>query len=364
VFKKIFILCACLICALGTAVAQARPRITKVAYGVSPDRQLRVVLETTSYAKMSTEVLGRELRVTVNGRLSSSVPKSYVPKNAPYVRKVLIEPKGSKTLVRVQMKKSLKSSDYKTFNLKKDKVNGRPTRAVIDVYAGPSTKTFKTSRPKTSLERKPWRPSTSGSGYSVVGGIDGKRITLDAGHGGTDPGTHGLATGVQEKNLTLPITKKVKQYLEKKGAIVYMTRTTDVDVYGPDATDRQELQARVDVAEQNKSDMFISLHINASENTSVGGFSTYYHPKTKYDIQVAQCIQDRIMKTANVDDLGVRYANFYVNKRSSMPGALVEMLFLTNRREEKLLMNSWFQNKLAKAIADGIEDFYNMHKGG
>ena len=164
--------------------------------------------------------------------------------------------------------------------------------------------------------------------------------------------------------MTLPISKKVKALLEKKGAIVYMTRTTDVDVYGPDATDAEELQARVDVAENSHSDMFISIHINASENTSVGGFSTYYHPKTKYDIQVAQCIQDRLMKTADVDDLGVRYANFYVNKRSTMPGALVECLFLTNKREEKLLISDWFQNKVANAIADGIEDFYNQHQGG
>ena len=120
----------------------------------------------------------------------------------------------------------------------------------------------------------------------------------------------------------------------------------------------------MDVAENSHSDMFISIHINASENTSVGGFSTYYHPKTKYDIQVAQCIQDQLMKTADVDDLGVRYANFYVNKRSTMPGALVECLFLTNRREEKLLISDWFQNKVANAIADGIEDFYNQHQGG
>ncbi len=70
------------------------------------------------------------------------------------------------------------------------------------------------------------------------------------------------------------------------------------------------------------------------------------------------------MKTADVDDLGVRYANFYVNKRCTMPGALVEMLFLTNRREERLLSDNWFQNKMAKAIADGIEDFYNLHRGG
>ena len=70
------------------------------------------------------------------------------------------------------------------------------------------------------------------------------------------------------------------------------------------------------------------------------------------------------MKTADVDDLGVRFANFYVNKRSTMPGALVECLFLTNRKEEQLLISPAFQDKVAEAIADGITDFYNQHQGG
>ncbi|WP_302273533.1 N-acetylmuramoyl-L-alanine amidase family protein [Acidaminococcus intestini] len=362
--KKILLMSCVLLALVGATVVHAAPRITKVAYGVSPDRQLRVVLETTTPARMRSEFIEKELQVTVGARLNSSVSRSYVPKNAPYVSKVVLEPKGSETLVRIHMKRKLDKGDYKTFNLKRDSVNKRPTRSVIDVIAGPSRKTFDTKKKSSSLEKKPWRPSTQGSGYSVVGGIEGKRITLDPGHGGTDPGTHGLVTGVYEKNITLPISKMVKAYLEDKGAIVYMTRTTDVDVYGPDATDVQELQARVDVAEENKSDLFISLHINASVNTSVGGYSTYYHPKTKYDIQVAQCIQDELLKTGDLEDLGVRYANFYVNKRSTMPGALVEMLFLTNKREEKLLNNSWFQKKIAKAIADGIEDFYNQHRGG
>ena len=263
-----------LLALVGATVVHAAPRITKVAYGVSPDRQLRVVLETTTPARMRSEFIEKELQVTVGARLNSSVSRSYVPKNAPYVSKVVLEPKGSETLVRIHMKRKLDKGDYKTFNLKRDSVNKRPTRSVIDVIAGPSRKTFDTKKKSSSLEKKPWRPSTQGSGYSVVGGIEGKRITLDPGHGGTDPGTHGLVTGVYEKNITLPISKMVKAYLEDKGAIVYMTRTTDVDVYGPDATDVQELQARVDVAEENKSDLFISLHINASVNTCVGGYST------------------------------------------------------------------------------------------
>ena len=131
------------------------PKITKVAYGVSPDRQLRVVLETTTPARMRSEFIEKELQVTVGARLNSSVSRSYVPKNAPYVSKVVLEPKGSETLVRIHMKRKLDKGDYKTFNLKRDSVNKRPTRSVIDVIAGPSRKTFDTKKKSSSLERSP-----------------------------------------------------------------------------------------------------------------------------------------------------------------------------------------------------------------
>ena len=113
--------------------------------------------------------------------------------------------------------------------------------------------------------------------FRTSGGLSGKIITLDAGHGGSDPGAIG-SDGTKEKNITLAITKAVKELLEKKGAKVYMTRTTDVDVYGPNASDADELQARVNVGEKYNSDLFVSLHINSSVNKNVGGFSTYYYP--------------------------------------------------------------------------------------
>ena len=162
----------------------------------------------------------------------------------------------------------------------------------------------------------------------------------------------------KEKDITLKITQKVEELLKKKGAKVTMTRVKDVDVYGVNATDAQELQARVDVAENSAADLFISLHINASVNKNVGGFSSYYYPKTSHDARVAAAIQKRMTNNFGLDDLGIRQANFYVNKRSSMPSALIEMAFITNAKEEKLLNSNWFQSKLAKAIADGIEDYF------
>ena len=351
--KKIMLLC-CLFLCLGAGFAQGAPKIKNFTYGVNRDNRLRMVFDCSDTTKAKAQLMDSELRLTVYGRLDGGIAKSHFIKNSTNIKKIVLEPDDNKTILHVQLKKALTKADYKLFALKKDKVANRPERIVLDVTSGPATAARANTGSTITTNRSYHK-------YSVAGGIKGKRIALDPGHGGTDPGAHGIDSGVQEKTITLPVSMKVKKYLEDKGATVYMTRTDDRDVWGPDATDRQELQARVDVAENNGADMFISIHCNANPNRSVGGFSTYYHPKTDYDAAVAQCIQDRLLKTGNLEDLGIRYGNLYVNKRCSMPGALVELLFLSNRREEKLLRSNWFQNKMAKAIADGIEDFYNRH---
>ena len=194
--------------------------------------------------------------------------------------------------------------------------------------------------------------------FRTGGGIKGKIITLDPGHGGSDPGAIG-ASGLKEKQITLEISLRVKELLEKEGAKVYMTRTTDKDVYGPNASDRAELQARVNVAEKYNSDLFVSLHINSSVNKSVGGFSSYYYPKTDNDLKIAKAIQDKFAKNFGVDNLGVRQANFYVVKRCSMPATLLEMCFISNPKEEKLMKSRWFQKKTARLIVEGVENYFD-----
>ncbi|MEE1193571.1 MAG: N-acetylmuramoyl-L-alanine amidase, partial [Phascolarctobacterium sp.] len=189
------------------------------------------------------------------------------------------------------------------------------------------------------------------SKFRTGGGIKDKIITLDPGHGGSDPGAIG-ASGLKEKQITLEISMRVKELLEKEGANVYMTRTTDKDVYAPNASDRAELQARVNVAEKHNSDLFLSLHINSSVNKSVGGFSSYYYPKTDNDLKIAKAIQDKFAKNFGVDNLGVRQANFYVVKRCSMPATLLEMCFISNPKEEKLMKSKWFQKKTARLIVE------------
>ena len=248
-----------------------------------------------------------------------------------------------------QTEAAKKETKQTTITTKKETKQPEKDKAKAEAKSSASPKVVPVSSKQTKIV---------GNGkFRTSGGLSGKIITLDAGHGGSDPGAIG-SDGTKEKNITLAITKAVKELLEKKGAKVYMTRTTDVDVYGPNASDADELQARVNVGEKYNSDLFVSLHINSSVNKNVGGFSTYYYPKTSNDLRIAKAIQDQLTANFGVDDLGVRQANFYVIKRISMPATLVEMCFISNEKELVLMKGKWFQNKTARLIAVGIEKYF------
>lgn len=418
--RKIFLLTLLACCMLLGAVAQAA-QITDVKWGVNKADVLRIVVDVTDTAGYAVDMEGDTLNLTVNADKGAQVPHSKAVKSS-LADSLKIVDKGSYTVVRVPLKQRLLEKSYKAFVLKKDPATGRPFRVVLDVtprqasYSGSgAATTIVSNRPvvsnrptknnssikkntviKTSTAadkkadkkkisskkkndnkkntaaaktettvNKPVNKSDTdkltvikGNGrFSTSGGIDGKIITLDAGHGGSDPGAIG-SDGTKEKNITLSITKMVKEILEQKGAKVYMTRTTDVDVFGPNASDAEELQARVNVGEKYNSDMFVSLHINSSVNKNVGGFSTYYYPKTDNDLRLAQNIQNKLAANFGVDDLGVRQANFYVIKRISMPAVLVEMCFISNEKELTLMKGQWFQKKTARLIAEGIEKYF------
>lgn len=328
--KWIAVFCM-LFCCWGRA--EASGHITGVSYGVNQAGQLRVVIESNQPLPYEMKILEGEAHVFVKGTLAASIAPVYHPRESTHVKTVRFQKTTNGTLIHIHTDENPTLADFKIFSLKADTITKRPNRIVIDV-APVFTR-----------------------GYRVGGGLKGKRITLDPGHGGTDPGTHGLETGLKEKEVTLPLAFRVKKILTQKGATVYLTRLSDRDVYGPDATDQQELQARVDVAEKSGSDLFLSIHCNASTDRSVGGYSTYYTPKTPYDKRFAAILQKELMTTANVPNRGIYDSGLYVNRKSTMPSALVECLFMTNAREEQLLLSDSFLDKIAEAIARGIEQF-------
>ncbi|MDZ8104202.1 MAG: N-acetylmuramoyl-L-alanine amidase [Nostoc sp. DedQUE12a] len=189
------------------------------------------------------------------------------------------------------------------------------------------------NNPNPQPPRQPQRPATNGR---VV-------VLIDPGHGGKDPGAVGLG-GVREKDVILPIGKKIAQILQQNGVQVVMTRDSDYFV---------TLPGRVQLAERANADVFVSIHANAvgPGRSDVSGLETYYYDS---GLGLARIVHNSILQNVNVRDRGVRRARFYVLRKSSMPSILVETGYLTGREDNAKLRTSAYQNQMAEAIARGI----------
>lgn len=176
-------------------------------------------------------------------------------------------------------------------------------------------------------------------------------IAIDAGHGGSDPGSSG--NKLVEKEITLAVAKKVEQSLKKKDIDVFMTRTNDTYV---------GLDERVNRASNAKVDALVSIHTNSFTSGSANGTETYYSTaalNTRADDskQLATFIQNRLYKALGTTNRGVKTANFRVIK-TPFPSALVELAFISNKNDAAKLGSAAYQQKAADAIAAGIVDYY------
>ena len=374
--------------------------VTWVTRSDAPIPFVRVVLSLTAPVEASASINKAGTTTTVqlkNVKLKTDDTSITMDKNI--VTNAKLSQDGKNVNVVLNTPKSIDVGDVNVFSLKKDKATNRPDRMVIDiqqkgvaprsVYYGSdknvkntatnsatvktdkktttkntSTKTSNTKAKATTTPKKPTviatasQPKAVTIDYRTSGGIAGKVITIDPGHGGSDPGAIG-PNGTMEKDITLAISKKLKAALEAKGAKVNMTRTTDVDVYGPNASGPDELQARVDVGTANKSDIFVSVHINSFSNPNVGGISTYYYDKTQYDTRLASRIQAKIADESGfAGDRGIQPGNLYVLRRSLMPAILLELGFISNPKEEALLKKDNVQQQFADEVAAGIESYF------
>ena len=184
--------------------------------------------------------------------------------------------------------------------------------------------------------------------------LKGKIIVLDPGHGGTDTGAIG-PNNLTEKNVTLAISRDLRNLLSKEGATIIMTRTTDQDVAYPGASDIDELQARVAIANQANADLFISIHADAFSE-SVHGTTTYYYPDS--DSSLAHFVQDSLVSQLKLFNRGFLPNDYYVLKYTKMPAILTEAAFISNPKEERLLGNRIFNQKIALGIYNGIKNYF------
>lgn len=177
-----------------------------------------------------------------------------------------------------------------------------------------------------------------------------KVLLLDAGHGGKDPGTSG--NGMQEKNLTLTIAQKIEQELQGSGIKVYMTR--DSDVYPENST---RAQTANDIA-----DLMVSIHINSGPETANGTESLYQvHANDSSSRltskQLAEILQASMISGTGNTNRGVKLrTDLLILNRTTVPSVIVEVIFITNTGDALKISNPAYQDQVAQAIADGIQE--------
>lgn len=186
--------------------------------------------------------------------------------------------------------------------------------------------------------------------------LSGSVILLDPGHGGDDPGALGLSGGVYESNVNYALAYYTKLALESKGATVYMTRGGDTNV---------ELETRKAMVRSLKPDLFISIHCNGSTDKNKIGTAVYYYKP--FSFSLASNIYNQLLAVFKnnlyygqsdlYDDIadGAIYYPFSVTRLEDCPSVLIETGYVTNDNECLKLIDVNNQQKLATAIAQGVE---------
>ena len=407
------ILCM-LLCLLGAMLSQpaeaATPFSEKAAKlsGVTAVRmagsmeRLRIVLDANKEVDYAVMVLSNPSRVVVDlhgAWLSPNVARETVIESR-FASKVRVAQFNENT-VRVVVETTMGKGHYDVFSIEGGAIPyrvvldfGKIGRAKDDSYGGgitddrvgsgePSTgkpDEPEPDKPKPQGTETPGKEEKSEGGkekpdkdkkpddstevltedVKFLPGIKGKKIVIDPGHGGEDSGAIG-PSGVTEKSITLQIAKEVERMLKEAGAKVTMTRTTDTEVSPKhrQATDVDELQARCDVANKAKADIFISIHMDSFTSREASGTTGYYYMKgSAASKRLAAAIQSELVGQLKTTSRGIKTCNFYVVKHTKMPATLIEVAFVSNPKEEKLLTSKKGVQKAAIGIVNGISDFF------
>lgn len=182
----------------------------------------------------------------------------------------------------------------------------------------------------------------------------GKEIYLDAGHGGIDPGA--TYKDINEKDIALAITLKLEEALSKKGAIVYMTRTTDTDLADNNATyrKRSDLGNRAKLINDSSASLYLSIHLNSYPSSKWSGAQVFYTNKNEHNKVIAEVIQSELQEDLKTTRDFKEIKNMYMYDRITKPGVLIEVGFISNYAERTKLLNEVYQEELASVITTGV----------
>ncbi len=331
---------------------------------------IRLVADVTNSVKYKAFLLnGKSHKRLVLDIYSAILPKNLITKHAIKLRNSIFQrirySQYQKDIVRIVLDaRGIK--DYRSFILE------NPFRIVLDVHGKEEIKNLE-------LVEKNIKKSS----HSLIEqlGLDIKTIMIDPGHGGKDPGA--IYKGIKEKDINLKLAKILGKMLKAKGFKVLYTRTKDV--YIP-------LEERTVMANTKGADLFISLHVNAHRERRVRGIEVYYlnfastknairvaarenavstkkiselqliltdlllNSKIKESSELASCVLNAILKTCkkHVVNNGVKEAPFYVLMGAKMPAILVEIGYLTNKYDRRLITSTVYLRQLAQGIVSGV----------
>jgi N-acetylmuramoyl-L-alanine amidase len=173
-----------------------------------------------------------------------------------------------------------------------------------------------------------------------------RKIVIDPGHGGKDPGATGNDT--VEKSVALSISQKLQHQLLHNGFDVKMTRSDDIFI---------PLADRANISNNWGADLFVSVHANSATTSAAHGLESYYYGASSSGKQLASNIQTALAANTDNGDRGTRSSDFYVLRHTSMPAVLVETGFISNPADAILLKDTGYQDRVANSIADGIKNY-------
>ncbi|RUL57115.1 SH3 domain-containing protein [Lysinibacillus antri] len=179
------------------------------------------------------------------------------------------------------------------------------------------------------------------------GTLKGVTIVIDPGHGGNDVGTTGVR-GTEEKDINIKTAELLTEKLRASGAEVILTRESDVYV---------DLRKRVSISHQHTADAFISIHYDATEDSSISGFTTYY--MNSYQQPLAKYVHEGLAKKVSLRDRGVQPGNYLVLRENKQNAILIELGYLSNPSEERVVTSDFYREQATLGIYQGLLNYFD-----
>ncbi len=186
-------------------------------------------------------------------------------------------------------------------------------------------------------------------------------VVIDAGHGGVDPGAVSK-NKVLEKDITLQVSQMLKSFVQQGGGKAIMVREDDRDLGTSEGLlkrKREDLAQRLQIALDSKADLYLSIHVNSYPNERLTGPQVFYYSDSPESKELAQAIQKSLNEMVNGKRIAKGNKELFILKKAQQAAVTIELGFISNLEEEKLLQDPQYQQKLAWSIYQGLCGYFD-----